>query len=223
VPILKGGKILFVSSRKKPEWIFPKGGWEKDEAMEESAIREVFEEAGVLGVLGPRLSEIQYETRKAKKRRLEASHSPTPTTTRTITAPPEETEQDKTDGLPLSSCCNGPQQPASPDSPVAAEPTALLSAQDMERIRDAEQDKQKKQQPLPTDASIASSAASSHSQVRMTLYPLYVQKVHAEWPESGRFRKAVDIDTALQMLSKRPELQAALREVKERGLHLMQE
>jgi len=71
VPIVEGGRVLFVSASRKPEWILPKGGWEKDEAIEESAIRECFEEAGVLGVLGPRLEDCDYETRKAKKRRLE--------------------------------------------------------------------------------------------------------------------------------------------------------
>ena len=67
VPILRGGKILFVSASRKPEWILPKGGWELDETMEESAVRECFEEAGVLGVLGPKLSDIQYETRQSQK------------------------------------------------------------------------------------------------------------------------------------------------------------
>ena len=55
----------------------------------------------------------------------------------------------------------------------------------------------------------------------MMLFPLYVQKVYEDWPESGRFRKAVDIDTAIEMLDKRPELKQALIEVKERGLHLL--
>lgn len=71
VPIMNDGRILFVSASRKNEWILPKGGWEADETMEESAIRETFEEAGVLGTLGPKLTEVEYETRKAKKRRLE--------------------------------------------------------------------------------------------------------------------------------------------------------
>lgn len=75
VPILKGGKIMLVSASRKPEWILPKGGWELDESMEESAVRECFEEAGVMGVLGPKLKQIEYETRKAKKRRLEQEES----------------------------------------------------------------------------------------------------------------------------------------------------
>jgi len=39
--------------------------------MEGSVIREGFKEAGVLGRLGPKFSPVQYETRKAKKRRQE--------------------------------------------------------------------------------------------------------------------------------------------------------
>eukprot|EP00540_Astrosyne_radiata_P010765 CAMPEP_0116846498 /NCGR_PEP_ID=MMETSP0418-20121206/13867_1 /TAXON_ID=1158023 /ORGANISM="Astrosyne radiata, Strain 13vi08-1A" /LENGTH=433 /DNA_ID=CAMNT_0004477749 /DNA_START=334 /DNA_END=1636 /DNA_ORIENTATION=+ len=78
VPILKNGMVLFVSASRKPEWILPKGGWEMDETIEESAIRETYEEAGVIGTLGPSLPEVQYETRKSKKRKLEQnSLSPT--------------------------------------------------------------------------------------------------------------------------------------------------
>uniref|UniRef100_A0A6U6LR16 Nudix hydrolase domain-containing protein n=1 Tax=Odontella aurita TaxID=265563 RepID=A0A6U6LR16_9STRA len=71
VPIMRDGRILFCSASRKEEWILPKGGWEADETIEESALRETFEEGGVLGILGPKLEEIEYETRKAKKRRLE--------------------------------------------------------------------------------------------------------------------------------------------------------
>jgi len=202
VPILRGGKILFISSRKKPEWIIPKGGWEKDELMEESAIREVFEEAGVLGVLGPRLCDVQYETRKAKKRRLDL----------------ESMEQDmikaEADSKPKS------EQSNESTGESSGEEDALLSAQDIARIRAHAAATRDKQQQQQDDKS--SVASASHSQVRMMLYPLYVQKVYDDWPESGRFRKAVDIDTAIEMMDKRPELKRALMEVKERGLHLIQ-
>jgi diphosphoinositol-polyphosphate diphosphatase len=53
VPILKDGRVLLISSRKDNGWSLPKGGWELDESLEEGAIRETFEEAGVLGLLGP--------------------------------------------------------------------------------------------------------------------------------------------------------------------------
>ena len=64
MPIVKGGKVLFVSASNKHAWIFPKGG------IEESALRECCEEAGMIGVLGSNLSEVTCETQKARKRRL---------------------------------------------------------------------------------------------------------------------------------------------------------
>mmetsp|Transcript_10682 Transcript_10682/g.15627 ORF Transcript_10682/g.15627 Transcript_10682/m.15627 type:complete len:245 (+) Transcript_10682:330-1064(+) len=75
VPITKDGSILFVSSAKKREWILPKGGWELDETLQEGAKRETFEEAGLVGTLGPPLAEVVYETRKGRARR----HSPSTT------------------------------------------------------------------------------------------------------------------------------------------------
>jgi hypothetical protein len=39
--------------------------------MEESGVRESFEEASILGALGTKLSEIEYKTRKLRKRKLE--------------------------------------------------------------------------------------------------------------------------------------------------------
>jgi ADP-ribose pyrophosphatase YjhB (NUDIX family) len=212
VPILRDGKILFVSSRRKAEWILPKGGWENDETMEESAVRECFEEAGVLGVLGPQLHVVQYETRKAKKRRLEL----------------ETMERDlKTEPDPKSllSSYDSKSSPTSPDGKIEAESvkpeaaaatpvSAPLTDQDIARIRD--QAAASKDDKHDDKASVAS---TSHSQVRMSLFPLYVNKVLDVWPESGRFRKAVDIDEAIAMLDFRPELKAALQEVKDRGLY----
>ncbi len=57
----------------------------------------------------------------------------------------------------------------------------------------------------------------------MTLFPLYVSTVADVWPESGRFRKAVDIDEAIEMLESRPELRKAILDVKEEGQHLVSE
>lgn len=74
VPILNDGKILLVLS-KKSGWVLPKGGWENDETLEEGAIREVFEEAGVIGLLGPPFPSITYETKKARKRRFASEAS----------------------------------------------------------------------------------------------------------------------------------------------------
>jgi ADP-ribose pyrophosphatase YjhB (NUDIX family) len=156
VPILMDGKILFVSASRKSEWILPKGGWEQDETMEESAMRETFEEAGVVGVLGPRLTEVYHETRKSKKRRLEKDN----TMIKKDESSRRETESNLSHGTP------------------------------------------------------------DYTHVRMTLFPLYISEVKEHWPESGRIRKAVDIDEAIEMLVTRTELHAFLLEVKAKGLHL---
>lgn len=200
IPILKGGKIMFVSASRKPEWIFPKGGWETDETMEEAAVRESFEEAGVLGVLGPKLKEIQYETRKSKKRRLEHEES-----TRKTKAKVEGNE------TPPSATVV-PSVDSTKKVVVADESMARIMAQEA------------KTPPLSADQSSGqasvSSAAAQYSQVRMTLFPLYISKVLEKWPEDGRFRKAVDIDEAIKLLETRPELQQVLMDLKDKGLHL---
>jgi diphosphoinositol-polyphosphate diphosphatase len=214
VPILRGGKILFVSASRKPEWILPKGGWELDESLEESAIRESFEEAGVLGVLGPKLTEVQYETRKGKKRRIE--HEETERKKKTcFQASDQVKEEPKSENKPSLISV---EEPKSNDYAFTA--PAALSDEAMTRIRREAQAIAPK--ACDETASIASTlSTATHSQVRMTLFPLYVSKVLDSWPESGRFRKAVDIDEAIAMTESRPELKAALMNVKERGLHLM--
>ena len=73
IPILNDSRIILVGSSSGKDWLVPKGGWESDEELEEGAIRECFEEAGVLGVLGPKFDSFCVETRKAKQLRLESS------------------------------------------------------------------------------------------------------------------------------------------------------
>jgi len=65
------------------------------------------------------------------------------------------------------------------------------------------------------------SKASNSTQVRMLMYLLYVMEVREDWPEKWRARKAVDIDTAIEMVTGRPEFQKVLMEVKEKGYHLV--
>lgn len=44
-------EVLMISSPNRDDLVFPKGGWEDDETLEEAACREALEEAGVRGKL----------------------------------------------------------------------------------------------------------------------------------------------------------------------------
>lgn len=206
VPIVEGGRILFVSASRKPEWIIPKGGWEMDEQMEESAIRECFEEAGVLGVLGPRLKDFDYETRKAKKRRLEFEEwqrklkmrvSPTSSQVQVQRNQPQIEAKSISDSDKAVVVSTGEKSPNIP------KPVKLQSSDET--------------------SSVASDSTLSHTHIRLSLYVLYVSEVKSTWPESGRSRKVVDINEAIKMCESRPEFLAALQEVKERNLHHLPE
>ncbi|KAG7356705.1 NUDIX domain containing protein [Nitzschia inconspicua] len=195
IPVVEDGKILLVSSSRKPEWILPKGGWEMDEAMEESAIRETFEEAGVFGILGPVLGEIEYETRKAKKRRLEF----------------EEVQRKAKKGNEAESPSQGPPKTIEEAQPaIVAGVSSAIETQHHKPTHDGDA------------SSVASDLSQNYTHVKMKLFPLYVTDVRKSWPEEGRFRKAVHIDEAIRITESRPEFQAALKQLKERNLHLPQ-
>ncbi|KAG2777828.1 hypothetical protein PC129_g15782 [Phytophthora cactorum] len=60
-----GDYVLLISSSKRPhDWVIPKGGWDKGEGIEVSALREVIEEAGIHARLNHRLGEIKYHDGK---------------------------------------------------------------------------------------------------------------------------------------------------------------
>jgi diphosphoinositol-polyphosphate diphosphatase len=198
--------------------------------MEESAIRETFEEAGVLGILGPRLTEIEYETRKAKKRRLEFEEvqrkakqmrdapSPSPKSPEAAIRNCEDrTPQSSAAKISSDSVHSATIAPSSPPSASALEqhvPDKVLH-----RIR-GHASKSHHSSDAETASVASESSTNTYTHVRMTLMPLYVTEVRGEWPERGRFRKAVDIDEAIRITESRPEFQAALIEVKEKNLHL---
>ena len=222
---------MLVSASKKNEWILPKGGWEMDEEMEESAIRETFEEAGVLGVLGPKLAEVQYETRKARERRLALEES--------LKVKPEPegqfcsgwsdvsqlSEEDHNVAAEKDDCSKNQNRELSPDAAgkpkfqltiqPAPLPKGLEIAHQMGRSAVIVPTKKR----VHTDDQIISQSPLVYSHVRVNLFPLYVKEVMSSWPEVGRLRKAVDIDEAIELLNGRPELQSMVLEVKQRGLH----
>lgn len=195
VPILKDGRILFVSSSRKAEWILPKGGWELDETMEESAVRESYEEAGVLGTLGTRLSEVQYETRKSRKRRWELEEM-----LKRQKDPESGFSSGASDGTSEeeASAEKASRREDSAEAPVPA--VTVLHAEDgfakVQMSDDVVNTIRSSGNNMSYDetSSVASDASSNYSLVRMTLFPLYVTEVKGDWPESGLFRKAVDID-----------------------------
>ncbi|KAJ7975272.1 Nudix hydrolase mitochondrial-like [Quillaja saponaria] len=56
-------EVLVISSQKVQAMLFPKGGWEIDETMEEAAKRESLEEAGVVGNVECRLGKWRYKSK----------------------------------------------------------------------------------------------------------------------------------------------------------------
>ncbi len=255
VPIMTDGKILLVSSGRKGEWILPKGGWEMDESMEGSALRETYEEGGILGVIGPKLSEVEFETRKAKKRRLELEslkkkyeiacgntiqqHHPDAngivvgSTTISIQSNASSVQSHSEDDQPShtrESGGGGELQPPLLNNNNNATVTAdrRLSASSptnkeclATKIRNELHKCGIKTERHDDSASVASSTGSSScTHVRLSMFPLYVLEVREHWPESGRARKVVDIDTAIETMSSRPEFYQVLMEVKQKGYHL---
>ncbi|XP_062118112.1 nudix hydrolase 18, mitochondrial-like [Humulus lupulus] len=61
-------EVLLISSQKSQRMMFPKGGWERDESMEEAALRETLEEAGVGGEVESMLGKWHYLSKRECKR-----------------------------------------------------------------------------------------------------------------------------------------------------------
>jgi len=60
-------EVLMINSQSGPGLLFPKGGWENDETVEEAAAREAIEEAGVRGDLVVRFQNTHTHTHTQKK------------------------------------------------------------------------------------------------------------------------------------------------------------
>ncbi|KAI4347287.1 hypothetical protein L6164_008109 [Bauhinia variegata] len=57
-------EVLVISSQNGHGMLFPKGGWEIDESMEQAASRETLEEAGVVGNVERSLGKWQYKSKR---------------------------------------------------------------------------------------------------------------------------------------------------------------
>lgn len=56
-------EVLMINSSSGPGLLFPKGGWENDETVEEAARREAVEEAGVRGVIVKFLGHYDFQSK----------------------------------------------------------------------------------------------------------------------------------------------------------------
>ena len=192
VPITRDGRIVLVSASRKSEWILPKGGWDADETREECAARETYEEAGLLGRLGACLDPIDYETGKAKKRRLSMMLGGGE-------VPP----------LPkrIKKVGEGGGSSYSPTGPELTEDGTAKS-----RSKFASKPSSVKG-PSKSDP-------KNYSYVRLLLFPLYISEVKNDWPEKGRLRKLVDINEAIKIMEKedRGYFKRGLEMIRDRGL-----
>ena len=65
-----GQEVLVVHRPKYDDWTLPKGKLDPREGHEEAALREVEEETGMLGVLGPELPSTTYDDRFGRRKRV---------------------------------------------------------------------------------------------------------------------------------------------------------
>lgn len=56
-------EVLMINTPSGPGLLFPKGGWENDETVEEAAVREAIEEAGVRGDLMDFLGDYDFRSK----------------------------------------------------------------------------------------------------------------------------------------------------------------
>lgn len=229
VPILSDGRIILITSSVKKDkvnkdkgWLIPKGGWELDESLEEGAIRECFEESGVLGTLGPKFDSFSIEARKARRRRLELEEklrqkpeAPTPDsfgcsgwsvlsqlseedhlTDETSNASEEPSKISTSPSSMPISLCNSSVSPAPEGRKSGVKVMFQLSDHEKAPMLCDLNQLVPAVDAMKPDVTEETGSTSSltHTHTCMTFFPLYVQSIHDSWPESTRTRRAFDID-----------------------------
>ena len=56
-------EVALVTSSSGTHWVIPKGHWERNLSMEDSAAKEAYEEAGLVGTIGPPIGTYFYSKR----------------------------------------------------------------------------------------------------------------------------------------------------------------
>ena len=223
IPITRDGRVVLISASRKKEWILPKGGWDTDETKEECAMRESYEEGGLVGLLGGCLDPIDYMSAKVKKRVLEELGD----------SDVEVKERDDGEGR-MSNCHAGVRPPLPKrfktelpslptDHKVLISSSAKIIVSTDSTWSTSSSGFNVMTEMIPDVASTVSCGPKDCPYIRLFLFPLYVSSVKSEWPEKGRLRKLVHIDEAIRIMNaqNRPYFRMGLEIVRERGLHLL--
>jgi 8-oxo-dGTP diphosphatase len=64
--LLRDGRVAVIHRPKYDDWSLPKGHLDPGETWEQAALREVEEETGIRGRLGPELEPVHYITSKGR-------------------------------------------------------------------------------------------------------------------------------------------------------------
>mmetsp|Transcript_44336 Transcript_44336/g.107159 ORF Transcript_44336/g.107159 Transcript_44336/m.107159 type:complete len:353 (-) Transcript_44336:255-1313(-) len=220
IPILPGGKICLITGRRTPaanqttdkvqndglpvKLGLPKGGWELDECIEECAIRETFEEAGVVGPLDPPLKSFCILSGKHKDsltskirnddeslpafsqaKSLSALSSDI-TTEDSTTSDTDNNNVEKMSGSRLNIKVNN-NQARRGRSPQKVHPSFCNLEEDFVQISDS-------------STSCPFVVGVSHTHTCLTFFPLYVQQISEKWPEQMRQRYVMSIHGTYQRI-----------------------